>query len=109
MNSDIRRYHLFGAILIFAALPVMFFALEDFDRRTLLKEILSLLTVLAFAAALGQFFLARSNRYFVSAFRFGRVLSVHKFIGYSVAIVFLVHPSLIGGSGCRGRRGCRKL
>jgi predicted ferric reductase len=95
MNSAIRRYHLFGAVLLFVLLPVTLLALTEYPRRTLLKEAISLLTVLAFAATLGQLFLAKSNRYFVSVFRFSRVLAVHKFIGYAAAGLFLVHPFLL--------------
>ena len=95
MNADIRKYHLAGAILVFVALPAALFGLGEVPRRTLLKEAFSLLTVLAFALLLGQFFLARSNRYFVRAFRFSSVLGVHKAVGYSVVGVFLVHPVLV--------------
>lgn len=95
MNSDIRKYHLFGAIVVFGGLPIMFLSLGDFPGRSLLKESISLLTIVAFSLMLSQFFLARSNRYFISAFRFSRVLVVHKLIGYSAVGVFLVHPFLI--------------
>lgn len=44
---------------------------------------------------LGQFFLVRSNQQFTRVFKFSRVLSVHKLIGYSVVSIFLVHPFLI--------------
>ncbi len=95
MKTDIRTYHSVGAILVFVGLPIMFLSLGDSPRRSLLKESISLLTVVAFSLMLGQFYLARSNQYFISAFKFSRVLAVHKFIGYSVVGVFLVHPFLI--------------
>lgn len=95
MNADIKRYHLAGAVVVFVAVPVMLFGLGDVPRRLLLKEVFSLLTVLAFSLMLGQFFIARSNRYFVRAFKFSTALSVHKAIGYSVVGLFLIHPVLI--------------
>lgn len=95
MNSDIQKYHLIAAVLVFVILPVMFFSLGEFPKRSLLKESISIFTVLAFSLMLGQFFLARSNQYFIGAFKFSKVLSVHKFIGYSVVGIFLVHPFLI--------------
>jgi len=95
MNTDIKKYHLISAVLVFVVLPVMLFNLGDFPRRTFLKESISMLTVVAFSLMLGQFFLARSNNYLTRAFRFSRVLSVHKFIGYSVVGIFLLHPFLI--------------
>jgi len=95
MKTGIKTYNFVGAILVFVGLPIMFLSLGDSPRRSLLKESISLLTVVAFSLMLGQFFLARSNRYFISAFRFSSVLAVHKFIGYSAVGVFLVHPFLI--------------
>jgi len=95
MNADIKMYHIAGAVLVFVALPAVLISLGELPGRTLLKETISLLTVLAFSLMLGQFFLARSNRYFVKDFRFSSVLGVHKAIGYSVVGVFLVHPVLI--------------
>lgn len=95
MKIDIKTYHLVGAILVFVGLPIMFLGLGDFPRRSLLKESISFLTVVAFSLMLSQFFLARSNRYFISAFKFSRVLAVHEFIGYSAVGAFLVHPFLI--------------
>lgn len=95
MNTDIKKYHVLAAILVFIVLPVLFVSLGDFPRRTLLKESISMLTVLAFALMLGQFFLVRGNQYFIRVFKYSRVLAVHKFIGYSVAGIFLVHPFLI--------------
>lgn len=95
MDANSKKYHLAGAVVVFVALPVVLFSLGEVPRRSFLKEAFSLLTVLAFALLLGQFFLARSNRYFVRAFRFRAVLGVHKAIGYTVVGVFLVHPVLI--------------
>ena len=60
-----------------------------------MKEAISLFTVLACALLLSQFFVARIDHYFVKPFKFSRVLSVHKFIGYSVVGFFLIHPFLI--------------
>ena len=95
MNTDIKKYNLISAALVFVVLPVMFFNLGDFPRRSFLKESISMLTVLAFTFMLAQFFLVRSNQYFIRAYKFSRVLSVHKLIGYSVVGIFLVHPFLI--------------
>ncbi len=95
MNTDIKKYNLISAALVFVVLPVMFFNLGDFPRRSFLKESISMLTVLAFTFMLAQFFLVRSNQYFIKTYKFSRVLSVHKLIGYSVVGIFLVHPFLI--------------
>ena len=89
MDAHIKKYHLAIVVLVFVALPAVLFSLGE------VKEAFSLLSVLALALLLGQFFLARSNRYFVRAFRFSSVLGVHKAIGYSVVGMFLIHPVLI--------------
>lgn len=95
MMTGIRTYHFAGAILVFIGLPVLFLSLGDFPRRSMLKESISLITVVTFSLMLGQFCLARSNRYFIRAFRFSRLLAVHRLVGYAAVAVFLVHPFLI--------------
>jgi Mn2+/Fe2+ NRAMP family transporter len=89
MKETIKKYNLFTAILIFVALPLLFWALGDFPRRTILKESISLLTILAFFMMLGQFFLARSNG-MVKVFKMGNVLKIHKVIGY-IFVSILTH------------------
>lgn len=95
MNTDIKKYHIIAAVFIFIILPIGLFEFGDFPRRSNLKEVISLLTVLVFFLMISQFYLARSNYYFVKISKFSRVLSVHKFIGYSVVGFFLIHPFLI--------------
>lgn len=95
METEIKRYHLVTALFVFIVLPIGFFAFGDFSRRSDLKESISLFTILACALMLSQFFLARSDHYFVKPFKFSHVLSIHKFIGYSAVGFFLVHPFLI--------------
>jgi predicted ferric reductase len=95
MDTEIKRYHLVAALIVFVVLPVGLYALGDFPRRSELKEFLSISTLLAFAVMLSQFFLARSDQYFVKPFKFSRVLSVHKFMGYLAVGFFLLHPFFI--------------
>lgn len=95
MKKDIKKYHIIAAVFVFILIPIGLFEFGDFPRRSNLKEAISMLTVLAFSLMIGQFFLARSNNYFVKFFKFNRVLSVHKFTGYSVVGFFLIHPFLI--------------
>lgn len=95
MNTTIKNYHIITAIFVFIVLPFLLFVFGDFPRRSNLKEMISLLTILAFILLLGQFFLARSHQVFIKPFKFNQVLRIHKFIGYSVVVVFLIHPFLI--------------
>ncbi len=80
---------------IFIGLPILFWAMGDFPRRTYLKESLSILFILSFCLMLGQFFLARSNRSGVSGIKMSLVLKIHKAIGYIFVSVLLIHPFLI--------------
>lgn len=95
MKPDLKTYNVIGAVVIFVALPLLFYALGDFPRRSVLKESISVLTLLAFSLMLGQFFLARSNKAVIRLFNLRHISWTHKFISYSVLLVFLLHPFLI--------------
>jgi len=91
----LRTYYLIVAILVFIGMPVLIYALGDFPRRSILKEVLSVLTLLAFSFMLSQFYLARSNNYMLKVYKMASVVKVHKFIGYFFIGVLLIHPFLI--------------
>ncbi len=78
--------------LIFVGLPVLIWALGDQPERTLLKEALSVFTILAFCQVLGLLFLSRSNKTAVEEVKMRRVVGLHKFVGYSSVAVLLFHP-----------------
>lgn len=92
---DIKRYNLATGIAVFVALPILFYGFGDVPRRSLLKEALSVLTLLSFSFMLAQFFLARSNETVIRQYRLKHVLQTHKVIAYFVLTAFLVHPFLI--------------
>lgn len=91
----IKKYRVFVAGLVFIALPVLFYALGDFPRRTVLKEVISITTILAFFVMLMQFFLSRANRNMLVGSKMRLVVSWHRVIGYVVVSVFILHPLLI--------------
>ena len=95
MEKRIRIYNVIGAILVFLGIPVLIYALGDFPRRSILKETISVLTLLTFSLMLLQFYLARSNKYLLKADKMASVVKVHKFIGYFFTVILLVHPFLI--------------
>ena len=94
MKETIKKYNLVMALFVFTALPLLFWALGDFPRRTVLKESISVLIILAFFMMLGQFFLARSNG-IIKAHKMRNILKIHKVIGYVFVSILLVHPILI--------------
>lgn len=95
MKLTARTYAIIAALAVFIGLPLLFYALGDAPRRSVLKEALSILTLLAFSLMLGQFFLARSNETIVGLFNPRQLQRVHKVIAYGAVGVMLVHPFLI--------------
>jgi len=95
MNTIIKKYNLISIGLVFISLPILIWALGDFPKRTLLKESLSVLTLLSFSLMLGQFFLSRSNDIFTRNLNRNKVIKIHKIIGYLFIGILLAHPFLI--------------
>ena len=95
MKFTVQSVTILVALAVFLGLPVLFYALGDVPRRTLLKEAFSLATLLAFAAMLGQYFMARSNTWLLSVFKPPQIQKVHKYIAYTAVAVILLHPALI--------------
>ncbi len=91
----LKLLYVVAFVLIFVGLPVAFYALGDFPRRSALKEAISLATIIAFSSMLGQFFLARSNMDVIALYSLKRVKTVHKVIAYTAVSVILLHPVLI--------------
>ena len=95
MEKQLRKYNIILAIAVFIGLPILFWALGDFPRRSSFKEFLSVITLLSFSLMIGQFFLARSNKKILKAHKMSQVLKYHKYIGYIFISILLVHPFLI--------------
>jgi predicted ferric reductase len=95
MDNRIKTTNRIAAIAVFIALPVLFYTLGDFSRRTLLKEAISLLTILAFFMMLMQFYLSRANNKVLKGHKMGKVVKWHKVLGYVFVSVLLLHPFLI--------------
>ncbi len=81
--------------MFFISLPVFFYATGDFPRRTVLKEAISLLTLIGLSLMLAQFFLTRSGNSLLPRYNMVKVITMHKIIGYALLSIFLVHPLLL--------------
>ena len=81
--------------LVLLGLPLLFRSLGDFPRRTVLKESLSLATLLAFSLMLGLFYLTRAGRHSVTNLTMRTTVTLHKIVGYLVVVVLLLHPVFI--------------
>lgn len=95
MEKRIKTYNRIAAFTLFIALPVLLYFLGNIPMRTLLKEAISLLTILAFFIMLLQFFLSRANQKMLQSHAMGRVIKWHKALGYIFVTVLLLHPLLI--------------
>ncbi len=81
------------AVLI--GMPLMIWAAGSYPQRTLLKESLSVVTILAFSLMIGLFYLARPNRAAVKKISLSKLLSWHKIVGSVAVSVLLIHPFLL--------------
>lgn len=95
MKEIINKYNLIPKIIVFIGLPILFWALGDFPRRTMLKESFSIITLLAFSLMIGQFFLTQGYRAIHKELKMSNLNKIHKAIGYIFAIVLFIHPFLI--------------
>ncbi len=79
-------------LLAFTGIPLLFWAMGNFPERSVLKESLSVITVLAFCQMVGQFFWTRANRSAVAELKMNKVVKYHKIMGYTLVIFLLFHP-----------------
>lgn len=84
-----------SALLVFIALPLLLFNLGDAPTRSVLKDSISILTILAFSLMLQQFFLTRNYKSISEHYKLNQISKVHKYIGYFIVTVFLLHPFLL--------------
>jgi len=82
-------------IVLFIGLPLFFYATGNFPRRTLLKESISILTILAFCLILAQLFVTRSSGRMLRGCRWSSIITIHKILGYVFLGVLSIHPFLI--------------
>jgi predicted ferric reductase len=81
--------------VLFIGVPVFLYATGNFPRRTLLKESISILTILAFSLMLAQFYLTRTKGRMLSGYLPLKIIKTHKILGYVFVSFLLVHPFLI--------------
>lgn len=95
MDSNKKTYKQITLILIFFVLPVLFYVLGDSPRRTVLKEMISLATILAFLSMIMQIYLTRASMSFFKDFKKAGLVKWHKVLAYIFIGVLLAHPLLI--------------
>ena len=96
MGVKMRAYiksNFFGqSVLAFTGMPLLVWAMGTFPERSLLKESLSVITILALCQMIGQFFWTRTNRSVAASLMMSKVVRYHKIIGYTFVIILFFHP-----------------
>ena len=95
MENNIKLKYTLYSIFIFIAIPLLLLFLKELPERTLLKESISVLVIVAFFLTIGQFYLNRANKVFVRIYKMIKIIKLHKIIGYTVITIFFIHPFLI--------------
>lgn len=92
MENKTKLNYIISGAIIYLAIPLFYMIFGDFEKRTILKEILSLVTVGAFYLMLGQFYLSRVNIVNLKGVKYSKVVKLHKIIGYITILLIILHP-----------------
>ena len=92
MSTYIKNKFFRQSILVFIDMPLLIWATGNFPERSLLKEYLSIITILAFWQMIGQFFWTRTSRSVLTNLKMSRVVNYHKVIGYIFITILSLHP-----------------
>lgn len=95
MTEYIKRNVQVQVLAAFVIMPITIWTVGSFPARSVLKDTLSLTTILAFSLTIALFYLARPNRYVASRIKMSSLVRTHKALGYTVLCVLLVHPFLL--------------
>lgn len=95
MKKNTLKREILSLAVLFIGLPLFFYATGNFPKRTVLKESISLLTIIAFCLMLAQFFLTRHKRIVSNGQSRRGLITIHKGLGYVLIFVLLSHPFLI--------------
>ncbi len=95
MQVNSKKSIIIASLLIFIVLPLLLFFLGDVPARSVLKDSISILTIVAFSLMLQQFFLTRLFKKTSQSFKLSQISKIHKIIGYIILPIFLLHPVLL--------------
>ena len=90
-----KRNNIILMVTVLIGLPLLFWAVGDFPRRTVLKEVFSVLTLIALSMMIGQFFITGNNHKMFQVKSMAKLVKFHKIFGYVFVGVLLLHPFLI--------------
>lgn len=95
MSAYLKSSFFVQSLLIFVGMPLLIWNLGSLPERSLLKETISVLTLLAFFQVIGQFFLSRANGSAVQELKMRRMVHLHNIIGTTAVTILLIHPFLL--------------
>lgn len=95
LRGDARALLILAQATLFTGVPLLLYLINDAPRRSVLKEAISVLTLLAMSWVLGQFFVARGNDALTGRLRAPSWQQIHKVAGYAAIGALLLHPVLI--------------
>lgn len=95
MSNSKKISYLIPLFLVFVVVPLVYLILGNFSERSLLKDIISFVTIIAFFMMVAQFFLVRSNKVMLTGYKMGKIIKGHKVIGYIFITILFVHPFFI--------------
>ncbi len=84
MSVYLKSNFFIQSVLAFIGMPLLNWTMGNFPERSLLKESLSVMTILAFCQMIGQFSWTRTNRSAVANLKMSNAIKYHKIIGYSL-------------------------
>lgn len=97
MSTKTKSSFLLRSLLIVIGLPLLILLLGHFPERTMLKESISFLTLVAFFLTTGQFFWTRINKTATTAFETQpkSLKAIHNLIGCTCITILSFHPFLL--------------
>lgn len=95
MIVSAKKITISSALLIFIVLPLLLFISGNAPERTVLKDTISIMTIIAFGLLLQQLFLTRHVKSIAQFYKLSQISNMHKIIGYIIVPFFLLHPVLI--------------
>lgn len=82
-------------LLLFIGTPVILALTQEIPVQTNFQLTVLLVSVGAFGLSLGLFWLTRLLPKNTTSIRLGKMMTWHKYVGYAVCIIFMIHPILI--------------
>lgn len=95
MELVIKKYNILVGLFVFICIPVLLYTFGNSFNRSILKETLSIVTILSFTLIFSQFFISRINEDIKYGNKISKVLNFHKYVGYFIIAVLFFHPIYI--------------